>query len=523
VDPHTFVRHLLVAAKRRDELRRMSMHWPSWTVAGASLTNLEALVAGWLWPAQGYATSGPLALKATGGSVAVQNTAVTLDVSSAFAREAVRGVSVALRDSEGVVLAVLHVERGWEGDDVWHLGGRVEGIELPAHEEFSQLRLSPESIAQRVRSQGRSRALAFFAGDVLHAGTRAALTDIAQRFDSSIVVLIASGSAVEADFANITRVRAVQISASMLPADHTVTSVVPSAVWADGGPTLGRAAVMARNCGASVIAVDVTNREPLIRADVQFLESAIEVKFKSLQPWGYSPAAMRFVDPQTAEVPSSLEVPPSSREILSMLPAVPAWLLSPAEVDALQRAHPPRGAQGFTVLFSGLSGSGKSTIARALRVRLMELTGRQVTLLDGDLVRRHLSSELGFSREHRDLNVMRIGWVASEIVSHGGIAICAPIAPYDAVRKQVRQMIEPVGGFLLVHISTPIETCEARDRKGLYAKARAGLLANFTGISDPYEVPDDAALTIDTRHTPVDEACAMVLARLTSEGYLVHG
>ena len=143
-----------------------------------------------------------------------------------------------------------------------------------------------------------------------------------------------------------------------------------------------------------------------------------------------------------------------------------------------------------------------------------------MTLLDGDVVRQHLSSELGFSREHRDLNVLRIGWVASEVVRHGGIGICSLIAPYDAARKQVRAMIEPLGGFLLVHVATPLETCEARDSKGLYAKARAGLLPTFTGVSDPYESPADAALTIDTRHTSVDQACALVLARLTSEGYL---
>ena len=187
---------------------------------------------------------------------------------------------------------------------------------------------------------------------------------------------------------------------------------------------------------------------------------------------------------------------------------------------ALRRAQSTRDAQGFTVFLTGLSGSGKSTIACALRGMLLETTGRPVTMLDGDLVRQYLSSELGFSREHRDLNVLRIGWVASEVVRHGGIAICSVIAPYDAVRKQVRGMIEPLGGFLLVHVATPLETCEARDGKGLYAKARAGLLQNFTGVSDPYESPADAALTIDTRHTSVDESCALVLARLTSEGYL---
>ena len=187
---------------------------------------------------------------------------------------------------------------------------------------------------------------------------------------------------------------------------------------------------------------------------------------------------------------------------------------------SLRRAEPTRDAQGFTVLLTGLSGSGKSTIASALHSMLMEKTGRPVTLLDGDLVRQLLSSELGFSREHRDLNVLRIGWVAAEVVRHGGMAICATIAPYAEARRQVRRMIEPLGGFLLVHVATPLATCEARDRKGLYAKARAGKLENLTGVSDPYEPPADAELTIDTRHTSVAASCALIVARLTAEGYL---
>ena len=154
------------------------------------------------------------------------------------------------------------------------------------------------------------------------------------------------------------------------------------------------------------------------------------------------------------------------------------------------------------MFFTGLSGSGKSTIANALMVKLMEMGGRPVTLLDGDLVRKHLSSELGFSKEHRDLNIQRIGYVASEITKNGGIAICAPIAPYAATRKSVREMIEPLGGFIEIHVATPIEVCEARDRKGLYAKARAGILKGFTGIDDPYEVPREAGDA--PRHVRVD-------------------
>ncbi|HEY2825621.1 MAG TPA: adenylyl-sulfate kinase, partial [Gemmatimonadales bacterium] len=173
-----------------------------------------------------------------------------------------------------------------------------------------------------------------------------------------------------------------------------------------------------------------------------------------------------------------------------------------------------------TVFFTGLSGSGKSTIANVLLVKLLEMGGRAVTLLDGDHVRKNLSSELGFSKEHRDINIRRIGYVASEITKNGGIAVCAPIAPYDQTRKDVRKGIEPYGGFILVHIATSVETCEARDRKGLYAKARAGILKEFTGISDPYEAPKDAEVVIDTKDVTAEEAAHQVILHLEKEGFI---
>ena len=189
-------------------------------------------------------------------------------------------------------------------------------------------------------------------------------------------------------------------------------------------------------------------------------------------------------------------------------------------VEELRKTHPPRHKQGFTVFFTGLSGSGKSTIANALLVKLLELGGRPVTLLDGDHVRKNLSSELGFSREHRDLNILRIAYVASEITKNGGIAICAPIAPYAATRQKVRDMIEPQGGFLEVHVATSIEVCESRDRKGLYAKARAGIIKEFTGISDPYEAPEKPEMRIDTGELTPDLAAHRILIKLESLGFI---
>ena len=208
------------------------------------------------------------------------------------------------------------------------------------------------------------------------------------------------------------------------------------------------------------------------------------------------------------------------RERLAEGRDIPSWFTFPDVAEELRRSHPPRGRQGFTVFFTGLSGSGKSTIANALLVKFLEFGGRPVTLLDGDLVRKNLSSELGFSKEHRDINIRRIGYVASEITKNGGIAVCAPIAPYDAVRKDVRRMIEPLGGFALIHVDTPLEVCEQRDRKGLYAKARAGIIKEFTGISDPYEAPADADVTIDTTRLTPDEAAQRIILHLERQGYI---
>ena len=199
---------------------------------------------------------------------------------------------------------------------------------------------------------------------------------------------------------------------------------------------------------------------------------------------------------------------------------IPSWFTYPEVAAELRTSYPPRSHQGFTVLFTGLSGAGKSTIASILLTKLLEEGGRPVTLLDGDLVRKNLSSELGFSKEHRDINIRRIGWVASEITRNGGIAICAPIAPYEAIRQEVRSLVEPLGGFILVHLSTPLDVCESRDRKGLYAKARSGLLKEFTGVSDPYEVPERAEVRIDTSRLSAEAAADLVLLHLRAEGYL---
>jgi len=186
----------------------------------------------------------------------------------------------------------------------------------------------------------------------------------------------------------------------------------------------------------------------------------------------------------------------------------------------LQRTFPPRSKQGFTVFMTGLSGSGKSTIARVLLVKFMEMRDRPVTLLDGDIVRTNLSSELTFSEEHRNLNITRIGFVASEITKNGGVALCAPIAPYEESRKANKDLISRYGGYIEVYVSTPLEVCERRDRKGLYAKARAGIIKGVTGVTDPYHPPENADLVIDTSDRTPMEAVQEILLYLQQQGYI---
>jgi sulfate adenylyltransferase len=196
------------------------------------------------------------------------------------------------------------------------------------------------------------------------------------------------------------------------------------------------------------------------------------------------------------------------------------WFSYPEVVEELRKTHPPKHRQGFTVFFTGLSGAGKSTIANALMVKLLEMGGRSVTLLDGDLVRKHLSSELGFSKEHRDINIRRIGYVASGITKNGGIALCAPIAPYAATRAAVREMVESEGAFREVHVATSLEECEKRDRKGLYKLAREGKIKEFTGISDPYEAPENPELRLETEGPDVDFCAQQVILKLENMGLI---
>ena len=480
------------------------------------LADFESLACGLFWPRTGYATRG----EESSASPPLPP-APALTISREAAQSVQPGDTVALKDPEGVLLGALHVTDTWAENDTWRAAGPVEAITLPVHHDFPQLRLAPWDVRARARSLGWSQWLAFYPGPVLHAGTREALVDASSSLGAGILLLLAPSVAEQDDLSRIAQVRAVEAAARKLPAGRALAVLVPTVFPTEAAHAVATRALVARNFGASVYAIDVTTVAPDVATAAAFAEAA-SIRLLPFEPWGFSPARAALSAAPREQDPG-FERAPSEEQILSGVATgaeIPRWLLTDDELAVLRQVQRSRTHPGFTVFFTGLSGSGKSTLAGALRQRLMEVTGRPVTLLDGDLVRTHLSSELGFSREHRDMNVRRIGWVASEITRHGGIAVCAPIAPYDEVRKQVRAMIEPVGGFILVHVATSLAVCERRDRKGLYARARAGLIPGFTGISDPYEPPDDAALRIDTEAVGVDAACQAIIDWLVSARYL---
>jgi sulfate adenylyltransferase len=556
--------NLLFEPARAAELQAASQTWPSWDLTPRQLCDLELLLNGGFSPLQGFMGRADYesvcsTMRLADGTLWPMP--IVLDVPEAFASTLSKGTSLALRDAEGVMLAVLHVEDTWTPDreaeaqavfgttnrehpgvaalldrtNPCYVTGRIEGLQLPVHYDFKALRQTPAQLREAFASRGWTRIVAFQTRNPMHRAHHELTLRAARDADARLLIHPVVGMTKPGDVDHYTRVRGYQALMDSYPADTAQLSLLPLAMRMGGPREAVWHAIIRKNYGCTHFIVGRDHAGPgkdssgtpfygpydaqeLMRKHEQELDMVM-VPFRN----------MVYVKDRDAyfpedEVPAGAEVLDLSgteqRRLLQTGQEIPSWFTFPAVVDVLRETHPPRSQQGFTVFFTGLSGSGKSTIANALLVKLLEQGGRPVTLLDGDHVRKHLSSELGFSKEHRDINIRRIGYVASEITKNGGVAICAPIAPYDATRKDVRGIIEPLGGFVLVHVATSLEECERRDRKGLYAKARAGILKEFTGISDPYEAPADAALVLETEGTtPEDEADAIV-AYLKREGYL---
>jgi sulfate adenylyltransferase len=554
--------YLDAAAAREEKSRARDL--PSWDLTMRQICDVELLLNGAFSPLEGFMGEQDYRRVLSDMRLAsgvLWPMPITLDVTPAFADKLKPGDRVALRDQEGVLTAILDVSNIYrpnkelEARSVFgttdekhpgvsylmrrsnevYIGGKLRGIEAPGHYDFKHLRDTPQELRDRFQKLGWRKVVAFQTRNPMHRAHQELTFRAAKEVEANLLIQPTVGMTKPGDVDHFTRVRCYEHLIKHYPEQTTALSLLPLAMRMGGPREAMWHAIIRKNYGCTHFIVgrdhagpgNDSNGKPFYGPyDAQKLmkefEDELDITMVPFKNMVYvEEKAQYFPEDEIEKGTRTLNI--SGTELRRRLQEgadIPDWFSFPDVVAELRRTHPPRHKQGFTVFFTGLSGSGKSTVANALMVKLMEMGGRPVTLLDGDVVRKHLSSELGFSKEHRDLNIQRIGYVASEITKNGGIAICAPIAPYAATRKAVRDMVEPLGGFLEIHVATPIEVCEARDRKGLYAKARAGILKGFTGIDDPYEVPEKPEMKLDTADVTPDQSAHRIIVKLESLGFI---
>jgi sulfate adenylyltransferase len=561
--PREAPRDLFAPETRAADLKKEAVYLPSWDLTQKQVWDLELLLNGAFWPLPGFLTRADTesvleTMRLSTG--ALWPIPVNLDVTEEFAAPLKPGARIALRHPEGMVLAILNVGDVWRPDpraqaerefgtaDERHpgvfsllhqthpmyVGGSLEGIEAPPHHTFQQLRHTPAEIRALFKKMGWRRIVAFQTRNPMHRAHVELTKLAASRAEANLLIHPVVGRTSPGDVDYFARARCYQRVVRHYPEQTTMLSLLPLAMRMAGPREALWHALIRRNYGCTHFIVGRGHASPGNSGgeafygpyDAQQLvrrhEAEIDIEMVPFEEMVYVEDLAQYLPrsavPRDAKVLglSGTEFRRRLREGLE----IPSWFSYPDVIEELRRSFPPRRQQGFTVFFTGLSGSGKSTIANVLMAKLMELGQRPVTLLDGDIVRKNLSSELGFSKAHRDLNILRIGFVAAEITKNRGVAICAPIAPYTAIRRQVRETISHHGGFVEVYVATPIEECERRDRKGLYAKARAGLIHGFTGIDDPYEPPERAEVVVDTSALTADQAAQQILLHLERDGYI---
>ncbi len=532
---------------------------PSWNLTQRQLCATELILQGALAPLTGFMRETDYQQVLSQWRLASGELCpmpVTLDVSHEFAASIVPGQQIVLRDPEFVAIAQMTVDSCWQPDKTTeaeqvygtrnaahpgvdhvlhrsgpvYLGGTLRKIALPTHYDYRQHRHSPDELRHYFRKLGWQRVVGFHTDRVMHRAEHDLVAGIARDLAANLLIHPTIGVTPPGRPDHFTRVRCYEHLLAEYSEQTTCLSLINLAICGAGPREALWHALIRQQYGCTHFIISDVYADPLsgkynygaMLALSDRYAADLEIQLVVAESVRYVPEQAQYLPVSQIDTGThSLALTDTEciRRLQAGLP-VPDWYSYPAILAELRRACPPKHQQGFTVFFTGLSGSGKSTVANALRVKLLELGGRPVTLLDGDVVRKHLSSELTFSQEHRNLNIRRIGFVAGEITKNGGIALCAPIAPYTAIRREVREMIETVGQFIEVHVATPLAECEKRDRKGLYAKARAGLLKQFTGIDDPYEVPEQPEFRLDTTDTTPDECAHQLLLMLEKTGLI---
>ena len=551
--------NLLVDQERHTALKQLLSSLPDITLNLRQICDFELLTIGGFSPLKGFMTREAYEsvldrMRLPSGEV--WPVPICLDASRDFADRFETGQSAVLRDPEGFPLGIMAIEDIWQADlekeamalygttdiaqlkgglDRYYIGGSIESLNLPIHSDFKQIRNTPSEVRRQFVKLGWKRVVGYQTRQPIHRPQFELTIQAMKKAKANLLLLPIAGIPRPGDFDHYTRMRCYQKVARHYPPDTYMLNLLPLYTRQAGPRDAVLHMIIGKNFGCTHFVIGHHHAIPEKKSCGNLFYDTSQVKEMACQAGeeiGIEPVFFEemiylpFEDEfkLAGEVKEGQETisftNDNIRERVRRGKHIPEWASFPDVIKELRRSYPSPATQGLTVFLTGLSGAGKSTIANVLYSKFMEIGVRPVTLLDGDIVRRNLSSELNFSKEHRDINVRRIGFVASEITKNRGIAICAPIAPYERTRLNIRKSIEAHGGFFEIHVATPVSVCEKRDRKGMYAKARAGLLKGFTGVDDPYEEPSNPELSIDTSDLTPDEAVQQILVLISEKGFV---
>jgi sulfate adenylyltransferase len=556
--------NLLVNEEQQKLLKKLSTSMPEVILNDRQICDFELLTTGVFSPLTGFMKQ--IDYESVLDRMRLESgelwpISICLDIPESLGSTLETGQSITLRDAEGFLLGIMNIEDIWPieiekeafavynttdkthpGVDYlynksgkYYIGGEIQALNLPIHSDFKQIRNTPAEVRKTFSKLGWKRIVGFQTRQPIHRPQFEMTIQAMQQAKANLLLLPIAGVTKKGDFDHFTRMRCYQKVAAHYPPDSYVLNLLPMAMRMAGPREAILHMIIGRNFGCTHFVIGHNHASPGNDSkDKPFYnyDDATKLAQKAAEELGVEIITFEEMIylPFEDEYKIAGQVP-REKDTISFTGAdiqkrirrgkkIPDWASFPEVIKELQKSYPPPLKQGFTIFCTGLSGAGKSTIAKVLYARFLEIGTRPVSLLDGDIVRRNLSSELNFSKEHRDINVKRIGFVAAEITKNRGVAICAPIAPYEKTRTQIREAIEAHGGFFEVHVSTPINECEKRDRKGMYAKARAGLLKGFTGVDDPYEDPLSPELRIDTTSLTPDEAAREVLLFISQNGFI---
>lgn len=555
---------LPLAEDEHKRLTREAALYPFWTLSERQICDVELLFSGGFSPLTGFMNRADYesvleTMRLADG--ALFPIPITLDVSREFIAPRAAGDKITLRDKEGFATAILTLEEIWEPDlareaqlvyatqnpahpgvaylhdssGPVYVAGRLQPISGIRHTDYRKYRHTPEQLRAEFKRNDWKRVVAFQTRNPMHLA-HIAMTEKAMRdHDARLLLHPVTGVTKPGDVDYHTRVRCYRHVLERYPPGSAMLSLLPLAMRMGGPREALWHGLIRKNHGCTHLIVGRDHAGPgkdetgkpfygEFEARDALVEHASEIGIEPVvfDRMVYKPQEKRYV-PVNEVAPGEKTLSLSGTELRAILDRgdpIPDWFTLPRVSEELHKQRPPLKERGFTVFFTGLSGAGKSTLAHALISKLRESGRARITLLDGDVVRRHLSNELGFSHEHRSINVRRIGYVASEITKNDGVAVCAPIAPYEEDRKANRKLISRYGGYVEVYVSTPIETCEKRDTKGLYLRARENLTHNFTGIDDRYEAPVSPEVVVDTTDAGVDECVDKIYAKIEALGYV---